>query len=459
MELEYPEIMRRLSVPSRTLPGINDGTVERHGISRRRFLQAGALGAGAAAMTPYLSQLEAFAAPAIGPNDGVLVIITMGGGNDGLSTLAPVNDATYQAIRSSLKISPAQGLSVGSGLALHPNLKKLKARYDAGQVAIVRGVGFVPPDLSHFTSMASWMRGWGGAGSPPSGWIGRYMDGLPNAASESLYAATIGTSVPPHLVGAVSRASGLPESIGDAFGPDPSNKSSVREFNAFAAYASTLTGTGPWGDALAHANANAIDLSSKVRPVYGDGLPDSGLSRDLMLCARLINANFGIRVLNVEFDNFDNHSNEKATHDGLMQDFDDAIAAFYAALNPLYGSRVALMTFSEFGRRPEENDSGGTDHGTAGVHFVIGNTVKGGLYGAQPSMTALDQNDNLVISVDIRSVYASILDSWLKADSTQILGRTYENLGLFRSGPTANGVAASRARRRPHIRVTAPTRP
>lgn len=455
MDLEYPEIMRRLSVPAAAPPPAGTGG----GVTRRRFLQLGAMGAGGLAAAPFLSQLQAFAAPALGPTDGILVVILMGGGNDGLDTLGPVNDARYAQLRPSLRITPAAGLAVGEGLALHPSLTKLKARFDSGNVAIVRGVGYQPPDLSHFTSMALWMQGWGGSGGVPNGWLGRYLDGLPNAATESLYAATIGTSVPLHLVGSTTRASGLPENLGDAFAPDPDNPSSVRQFAAYREMAADPTGLGAWGDTLARATTNAMDLSERIRPVYANGLPDDGLGRDLGLCARLINMNLGLRVLNTAYGDFDHHAEERGKHTTRMQQLDDAVDAFYAVLDPAYRSRVTIMTFSEFGRRPEENDSGGTDHGTASVQFVIGDRVKGGLYGAQPSLTDLDNNDNLKVQVDFRSVYGTILDSWLKADSTQILGKSYPNLGFFSGGPGSPNVIPARTRRKPHVRRPAPARP
>lgn len=453
MELEYPEILRRLSVPAGAPVGV----------SRRRFLQFGAMGAGGLAAAPWLSNLRAFAAPPVGPTDGILVVIMMGGGCDGLNTVAPVDDPRYAQLRSSLRITPAQAHSVGEGLGLHPSLVKLKARFDAGQVAIVRGVGDHPSDLSHFSSMARWMQGWGGPGVPPSGWLGRYLDGLPNAAEESLYGATIGTSVPLHLVGTVTRASGLPETLDGGFAPDPDNPSSGREFDTFRAMAAGPTGLDYWGDRLARATADAIDLSQRLSPAYGDGLPEGGLPRDLALCARLINMNLGLRVLNTAFGSFDDHAGEKSSHAQHMAELDAGIEAFYAQLHPSYRGRVALMTFSEFGRRPEENDSDGTDHGTASVHFVIGEKVKGGLYGRQPSLTDLDDNDNLEVQVDFRSMYGTVLDSWLAADSAQILGAPYENLACFRSGPgpSAGGgatVIPPRARRKPHTRRPAPTR-
>src|SRR5690349_1625198 len=176
----------RLSVPGRSL-GLTP-------FSRRRFLQTGAVGAGAMAISPMLSHLEAYAAPPLGAHDTILVMVMMAGGNDGLNMVAPIADSNYYAIRPTLALHGNQTLNVNSSTGLHPSLAHVKALYDAGHVAIVRGVGYNPPDFSHFSSMANWMVGWGGSAPiTPTGWIGRFIDRLPNAATESLYSVTLGT--------------------------------------------------------------------------------------------------------------------------------------------------------------------------------------------------------------------------------------------------------------------------
>ena len=163
-----------------------------------------------------------------------------------------------------------------------------------------------------------------------------------------------------------------------------------------------------------------------------------------MLCARLINANLGIRVLSTNLGGFDTHSDQATTHADLMTDLNASVGAFFDTLSTTFRSRVTLMTFSEFGRRPEDNDTSGTDHGTAAPHIVIGDQVNGGLYGAQPSLTNLDANGNLVNAVDFRQLYATILDQWLKADSREVLGYNFGNLALFKAtGPATGGGSGS----------------
>jgi uncharacterized protein (DUF1501 family) len=423
--------LARLSRPAR-LPG---------GLDRRSFLKLLGAGAGVAAASPLLSTLEAFAAPPVGANQGILVIIMLDGGNDGLNTVVPTGESRYYQLRPGLAISAASALPIASGVGLHPSLGKLKARFDQGDVAIVQGVGYPGPDLSHFSSMDTWMHGWAGGmqSGGPSGWIGRFLDGLPNAANESLYGAVIGTSVPLHMVGRVARASGLPQSISSAFGSDRRDPNDARMFDAMRAFSGGPTGLGQWGDLAAKVEHDTLDLSRKVQPAYAGTFPNTNLGRQMVLAARLINANLGIRAFNTSIGGFDTHSDQPATHAQNLAEIDGAIDAFFTALNGKWRDRVTIMTMSEFGRRPEHNDTLGTDHGTAAPLFLVGSRVKGGIHGSPSLTTSLDSNGNLKYHIDFRQVYATVLDTWLGADSRQVLGSSFANLGLFDGGPTGPG--------------------
>ena len=404
-------------------------------VSRRRFLKGGAVTIGAAAVAPYLRRLEAFAAPPVADNQGILVTVYMGGGNDGLNMVAPVGDAAYAALRPTLKI--AGGHSVGGGLALHPALAKLKTRFDQGNVGIVRGAGYQPADLSHFSSSDIWNRGWGGTGMKTTGWLGRYLDGLPNTDHESMYGIGLHGGVGPHLIGAVSQASTLPLSINDAFGIDRSDDSDARLYDSLIAMGSGASGLGALGDFYDETHMEYLQIAQRVAPVYNFADQDSDIATQLVLAAHLINANFGIRVVDTAFGGFDTHSGQAGDHNSLLTDLDDAIDVFFTALAPRWRSQVTLMTYSEFGRRPEENGDNGTDHGTAEPILVVGDHVKGGLHAAQPSLTNLDDDGNLIPTVDFRQVYATVLRTWLKADDAAILGKAYSTLPLFEAGPAA----------------------
>jgi uncharacterized protein (DUF1501 family) len=408
---------------------------EHDSFSRRRFLQGSLVTAGVVAVSPYLSMLNAFAAPPVANTEGILLTILLSGGNDGLNMVAPVGDPAYAALRPTLHI--AHGHPLGDTLALHPALIKLKARFDQGKVAIVRGVGYQPSDLSHFSSTDTWMHGWGGRATPTTGWLGRYLDGLPNTAHESLYGVGLSGGVNPHLAGSVSSPSSLPISINGAFGIDRTDPSDVRMYDAIIRTGNGATGLGALGDRYASTAKDFLQLAQQIHPAYGFKLPSSDLAQQLVLAAHLINANLGIRVIDTELGGFDTHANQPASHATLMAQLDGAIDAFYAALHPRWRSQVTLMTFSEFGRRPEENGDQGTDHGTAAPILVIGDHVKGALHGVQPSLTRLDDAGNLVPTVDFRAVYATVLRDWLGVNDKAVLGKTYAELSLFRARPAA----------------------
>jgi uncharacterized protein (DUF1501 family) len=408
--------------------------------SRRRFMQYSAAGAGVVAVSPYLSKLKAFAAPPVADNQGIVVTIDLAGGNDGLNMVIPYSDAEYAKIRSSLRVT--NSLPIGSGLGLHPSMPKLKERFDAGQVAVIRGVGYNPADLSHFTSGDIWMRGWGGTvPDTTTGWLGRYLDTLPNADHESLYGVSLHGNVSEHLWSAVAHPSSLPLSIGGAFGIDRSDPSDARMFDAIAALGNGSSGLGPLGDLYDMTESDLMLLTQRIRPAYGFPDQPTDIQTQLVLAAHLINANLGIRVFDTELDGFDTHSDQHDWHATLLGRLDAAIQAFFATLSPRWRGQVVVMTFSEFGRRPEENGDHGTDHGTAAPHFVIGSKVRGGLYGSQPSLTHLDNNGNLIPAVDFHQMYASVLDVWMGANATKLLGKAYSPVNLFLEGPSAPGSA------------------
>ncbi len=409
------------------------------GWTRRTFLQAIGAGVfGGAAMGSIGSNWfggeipEAWAGTPIGAHDGILVLITMYGGNDGLNTLVPYGNGLYYSSRPNIAIAPAQVLKIDDQVGFHPELGYLKSLWDAGQVAAVQGVGYPNPDLSHFSSMATWMIGKFAGPSAPTGWLGRWLDGQPGATAE-LAGASIDTSVPLHMVGAVRRAVAISE-YGDMFGTGTEGQD-VRMYDGIRAMAGASAGRGQWHDMYAATMRRQLDLAADVAPVFATDLPGGELTRKLTVAARLINANIGMRVIDVGLGGFDHHENEQGSHPALMRDLNAALQSFYSTLHPEHQTRVTLMTASEFGRTPFSNDSGGTDHGTAAPLFVIGTNVRGGLYGAPPSLAALDEDDRLVFTTDFRDVYGTVLDGWLGGAAGSVLGGGYHNLGFLPVGP------------------------
>lgn len=412
------EIRRLLSRPAADVTGQ---------VSRRRFLLGATASAGALASLPsFLDPFSAQAAP-LRSGEKILVVLHLGGGNDGLDTVIPRADGRYRKLRGPLAVTDALTLDDHTGL--HPSLPKLKERFDAGHVAILQGVGQTGDDHSHFSSTASWMAGTAGA-DRTTGWLGRWLDAVPDAAA-GLRAVTIGASIPLHLQGRRSVITAIdPDSA--PFGADRSDRGDRAIFDTVSAFAATSTDHGALGDALARSGASSIALAADVAPRLKPTLPDDSLASQLTLAARLINADLGVQVLNVELGSFDTHNDQTERHEGLLAELDAGIDAFYRQLDPERTGEVALMSFSEFGRRAAANASGGTDHGAGSVLFVIGDRVNGGLHGEAPRLDKLTSRGDVAVTLDFRSAYASVLGPWLGGDAREVLGAEYEDLRLFR---------------------------
>lgn len=418
-KLETAAALRALSVP------------DRGSMTRRRFLKASAATAGATALLPpWLADAAAAATP-IGGNDGVLVIVLMAGGNDGLNTVVPTGDGRYYDKRGGLAIAEDEALPIAKDVGLHPALAKLAARYAKGQVAVVRGVGDLDPDMSHFTAMARWMRGHQQLDGTTTGWVGRWLDGYGRA--DDFSAVVIGQSVPLAFVGAKRRATALPSEGGGAINASNEEAWVRRSLDCLRDMGAGATGSGPWADALGAATRSAVDLAATLAPVYAEDLVEGRVEPQLELAARLVNADLGIRVIQVQYGDFDHHASQPGPHAARMAELDAGIDRFFATLSPTFATRTTIMTLSEFGRRPEANGSVGTDHGEASDLFVVGPGVKGGLYGEPVHLGHLSDHGCPIAHVDFRSVYATVLDRWLGGGSKTVLGAEFEDLGFLRS--------------------------
>jgi len=401
------------------------------GVARRRFLQ-GSLAAGGAAgltVTPGILDQIAAAATPLPVTDKILVTVFLNGGNDHLNTLVPAEDGAYQAARGALAVGVDGSTAVGEGLHLHPNLTRTKARFDAGQVALIRGVGEASDDHSHFTSTATWMSGVQNM-LPPTGWLGRFSDGV---GLDNLGAVSVGwDGVPLLLRGANSSAVSLPPG-GNLYGAGSAEPWETAAFNVLSDLGGTGAGIGPFRSTVADAFADAVDTAQNISPAFVPTLAQDGLARELGLAAQVVNLNLGTQLVNVALGGFDTHASQRPDHDNLMAELDAGLDAFFNNLSPAFAARTSVLVFSEFGRRVARNSTG-TDHGTAGLRMLLGSDVNGGLHGVQPSLTNLDRRGDMQHHVDFRSVYASVLEDWLVADSRQVLGASYPKLDLFAAG-------------------------
>jgi len=412
-------------------------------VDRRRFLQLVGMGVGAGVIASSGGSLlnldlpgfdpSVWAAGPIGPNDGVLIVLGMFGGNDGLNTVVPFNDGNYRTQRGSLAIAGASTLPLDANSGLHPALTEFKRFWDLGQLAIVEGVGYPDPDLSHFSSMAKWMSG-RPTGLASSGWIGRWLDGLLGDGKDLYAAAEIGQSVPLHLIGERQQGTAVPAGR-PSFGADTDDRSQ----KLYTAVRRLGVGDpATWRGRVGQAMIDQLDVAQTLAPIVPaeDQLSSTELVADMEVMARLINANLGFRVLSAGFGDFDSHAGQPGMHPVRMQELNAAIGRFFQVLDPSWANRVTIMTFSEFGRTSWSNDGAGTDHGTSAPHFVLGANVRGGFRGQRPSLAGLRRWDRMDFHVDFRDYYGSVIDGWLGGGGSDVLdGRAVQDLGLFARGP------------------------
>ncbi|MFD5827313.1 DUF1501 domain-containing protein [Lentzea sp. NPDC060358] len=407
-------------------------------LTRRRFLTlsgvtaAGALAFGATKVN-WDDLMSAAADTPLDPSQGVLVVVTLYGGNDGLNTVVPAEDRAYQDARPDLAYRPDEVLGLGEGLGLNPGMKGLKQLWDEQGLAIVRGVGYAQPDHSHFRSMAIWQTA-SPRTSVPSGWLGRWLD--ETAGDDPLRALSVEPLLPPLLAGERTAAASFPLNglklpsgpLGDAFtalgrpveGEEQWQARVARSIADVRHTATTLTGNPAGGQIPSDDPDEQRDKGSSA----GGG---GALGAQLDVVARLIEAGAPCRVYSASLGGFDTHSDERATQQRLLSELDGALTPFVRRV----GKRATVLVYSEFGRRVRANASDGTDHGTAGPVFLLGANVRGGFHGAQPSLTDLDDGD-LKQTTDFRDVYATLLDRVLGTEPGRVLkDHTGQVQGLF----------------------------
>lgn len=400
-------------------------------MSRRRFLQ-GALAAGGALAMPL--GFTDYVAAQQGGNTVVLTV-TLGGGNDGLNTLGPFDSGQYRDLRGALAIAPNSAHVASGGLFFHPRLNRLKARWDAGEVAVVSGVGDPLKDQSHFSNLARWMSANPDGRITPTGWLGRWLDSAQTTAFSAV--AVGGRGVPLHFHSENSDVTDLPRIGGSRlYGADTSRALDQRMFTAVGNMARS-SDRNSWVNRVGQVNALSIDSARDAAPAFERELPENDLALDMVLAARVVNLGLGTRVLNVTHGDYDLHDDQigatsnVGAHADLLSELDIGIDLFFRTLNRRLVNRCVVVVYSEFGRRVRPNGSRGTDHGTANHLFAIGERVNGGLYGEVPSLTALDDRGNQRVTTDFRRTYATILDRSLGGSSSRILGRSYPSIGFL----------------------------
>jgi uncharacterized protein (DUF1501 family) len=395
--------------------------------SRRDFLKTSSLVALAPAVPEFLAQTARATRP---ERDGrVLVVVELQGGNDGINTVVPYRDEGYVRHRRRLRLDTRRLVRINDQLGFHPSLRDFGALLESGRLAVVQGVGYPNPSRSHFRSVATWHS----ARLDPEehtgiGWLGRALDGR-TQPSGSPAALLVGASQPPVAIRGRRIAAAAMER--------------PRDF-VLSAGATPRPAVGPIGasdDLTAFVRRSMVDayaaadrLAAVARTGDGSAPYPPGLGERLRLVARLIKSGFATRIYYALQPGYDTHAAQPQLHATLLTELGAALKAFLDDLAAArLSDRVTVLCFSEFGRTVAENDSAGTDHGTAGPVFLAGPAVRAGLVGATPSLVDLDPtHGDLRVGIDFRRVYATVLDDWLGLTAREALGGVFERLPLFR---------------------------
>lgn len=421
--------------------------------TRRQFLRSSVLGGAVALTLPNFihrtfaaldtNAINAATQVATGKDNPILVIIQLAGGNDGLNTVIPYEDGDYFNARPKLAIPKKRVLSIADGLGLNPALSNIHRAIQDGDVAIVQGVGYPNPNRSHFRSMEIWQTATDSNKTSQTGWLGRYFDNC-CSGEDAAVAISIGERVPQAFSASEPRgiAAKNPNALKDAASIDESmmmeDGSDSMDGGSIQMLDGRVQGGGSALDYIRRVALDAQVASGQIAEATAKyrgtvDYPQSGLGRDLKFVAQMIAGGMSTRIYYAGMGGFDTHANQATAHGKLLGDFDAALAAFISDLKEQGNfDRVTILTFSEFGRRVNENAGGGTDHGTAAPVFLAGAAIQPGVFGTAPDLKNLDNGD-LKHSVDFRRIYAGLLESRLGVRHEQVLGKKFIPLDIIQS--------------------------
>jgi uncharacterized protein (DUF1501 family) len=404
--------------------------------TRRQFLTRTLQSSSLLALGSVVPQFVARTAQASTPGkDNVLVVLEMSGGNDGLNTVIPYSDPLYHKYRPTLHQTKDVVVRLDDKVGLHSSMTGLRPLWEQGQLAVVQGVGYPNPERSHFEAMDTWQ-----SGDPKkltnTGWLGRAAANADDGAGGVPILHVSKGRLPLALMGAPGGGA-VTVSDQNSFTLDMAGGTRSREKARRQLLGGLAAPAGKPGeeDLTSFVRRRQLQTLTAVQSLHEllegpNAIPRAGggLNQKLQLIAGLIAKGFGTRIFYVSLDGFDTHSGQGPTHANLLADLASSVGAFFQKLKTTgHDRRVRLMTFSEFGRRVEENNSRGTDHGAASCLLVAGPSIKGGVVGAHPSLQDLDAGD-LKFHTDFRRVYATLLDGWLGCDSKAVLGAPWRHV-------------------------------
>jgi uncharacterized protein (DUF1501 family) len=398
-------------------------------MERRDFLRNTALASGALLVPTFLKPLEALAKSELTGYKN-LVIIQLSGGNDGLNTIIPYGNDIYYQKRNTIAVNQTDIIKLNDMQGLNPNLSALKDIYDQGLMSIINSVGYPNPDRSHFRSMDIWQTGSESDQFLTTGWIGRYLDSNCQSCKNPYTAIEVDDTLSLAMKGAkmkgiaVQDPNKLYQTTREPFFKDlvhDHRDTNLNEDNLGYLYKTMIE---------TYSSADYIQNTSKTYSVTAE-YPATPLGNQLKTVSKFINSGLQTRVYYVSLSGFDTHVGQQNQQSRQLKIYGDAVAAFVKDLKQTGKlDDTLVMTFSEFGRRVEQNASNGTDHGTANNILIYGGKLKkAGFYNAAPDLTQLDNGD-LKYQIDFRDVYATLLDKWLDINNGQVLTKNFKGLNF-----------------------------
>lgn len=389
-------------------------------MKRRAFLRTTLSAAALGAFGGSATRVAFGVAPPSADYHNLLVLIELKGGNDGLNTVVPYTDPAYYALRPKIAIARDAIVQLSDRAGLHPALAPLLPMWKDRQLAVLQGVGYADPNLSHFRSIEIWDT----ASKPDEyladGWISRAFASTPVPRTFAADGVIIGSNDLGPLAGSGTRAIAL---------------SNTEAFLRRARLASPAGASR--NKALQHVlkvEADIVQAAARLdaRYAFTTEFPANGFGNAIRTASQVIANPGGVAVVRVTLSGFDTHGGQPATHGRLLAEVAQGLVALRSALEELgRWNDTLVLTYAEFGRRPKENVSNGTDHGTASVHLALGGRVAGGFYGEPPSLDRLGGGGNTGYALDFRSVYATVLEHWWNTPSTATLGGRFPPVGFL----------------------------
>ena len=389
-------------------------------MNRRSFLRsASALAAARTFATPLavFGPAAVAAVPTHADYRKLLILVELKGGNDGLNTLVPYADPTYYSLRPKIAVARDQVVQLSDSAGLHPALAPLLPLWNDKRLAVLQGVGYPDPNLSHFRSIEIWDTASKSEVYLQDGWLTRAFAVEPVPASYAADGVIIGSSELGPLAGGGTRAIALAD---------------TEQFLRRARLAQTSNGGG--NKALAHilkVEGDIVQAAGHLsgRTVFATQFPQGAFGNAIRTACQIVANPSGVAAIRVTLSGFDTHANQPATQARLLGEVASGLVALQAGLVELgKWDDTLVLTYAEFGRRPKENQNNGTDHGTANVHFATGGRVAGGFYGAAPDLRNLSSDGNPAYAIDFRNTYATVLDKWWGIDSRDALGGRFATL-------------------------------